>query len=152
MGACGCGDFNGGLRFPGPKGIVYVLEIYRGCADCDAPAGIKLTRHRDVPDQRVWFEDEESVVFRDFRGEIAQPSEEASWFHKAIVDPSLVIKAIADHFGDVKCVLDGDPEPMTIREMLKFERDEWREVIDAGIDATLEDTSLVCVDEKAARS
>lgn len=44
MGACGCGDFSGDLVFPAPDGDVYVLDVYPGCADCDAPAGVVLHR------------------------------------------------------------------------------------------------------------
>ncbi len=44
MGACGCGDFSGDLTFPAPDGDMYVLDLYHGCEDCDASAGVVLYR------------------------------------------------------------------------------------------------------------
>jgi hypothetical protein len=40
MGVCGCGDFNGDFKFPGPDGITYVLQVYPPCENCNTPAGV----------------------------------------------------------------------------------------------------------------
>ena len=42
MGACGCGDFQGDFKFPGPGNITYVLQVYPPCNYCETPAGIIL--------------------------------------------------------------------------------------------------------------
>lgn len=44
MGECGCGDFVGDFKFPGPGKDIYVLDVYPGCRDCDTPAGIVIYR------------------------------------------------------------------------------------------------------------
>jgi len=41
MGQCGCGDFNGTWRIPGPDGMWYVIGPYHGCNNgCSEPAGL----------------------------------------------------------------------------------------------------------------
>lgn len=61
MGACGCGDFRGDLRFPGPGGDVYVIDLYHGCDYCGTPAGIVL--HRFTPDEAVrWGVDQAETL------------------------------------------------------------------------------------------
>ena len=40
MGQCGCGDFQGDFKFKGPGDIVYVLQVYLSCDECDNPAGV----------------------------------------------------------------------------------------------------------------
>ena len=42
MGVCGCGDFYGDYKFPGPGDITYVLQIYPSCNICHRPAGVVL--------------------------------------------------------------------------------------------------------------
>lgn len=44
MGACGCADYNGQWRLAGPKGLVYVVEVYDGCEYCETPAGVRFYR------------------------------------------------------------------------------------------------------------
>ena len=50
MGECGCGNFYGDFKFPGPKGTTYSLSLYRPCRDCNTPAGIIITKHTDKDD------------------------------------------------------------------------------------------------------
>ncbi len=42
MGECGCGSFCPQFKFAGPRGITYVIELYPGCDNCSAPAGMML--------------------------------------------------------------------------------------------------------------
>lgn len=42
MGECVCCAFNAILKFRGPRGITYVLDIYPSCSYCDTPLGIIL--------------------------------------------------------------------------------------------------------------
>lgn len=39
---CGCSDFNGQWRIPGPDGKWYVIGLYHGCKDCSTPAGLSI--------------------------------------------------------------------------------------------------------------
>lgn len=38
--SCGCGDFNPSLKFKGPNGQVYALELFNGCEDCGTSVGV----------------------------------------------------------------------------------------------------------------
>jgi hypothetical protein len=40
MGSCGCGDYAGEFKLPGPDGSVYVIQRYAGCNYCMSPAGV----------------------------------------------------------------------------------------------------------------
>lgn len=40
MGQCGCSDFNPVGKIPGPNDDCYVLQIYPGCQQCNAAAGV----------------------------------------------------------------------------------------------------------------
>ena len=40
MGECGCTAYDAILRFKGPRGITYVLDIYPGCDECCSPVGV----------------------------------------------------------------------------------------------------------------
>lgn len=44
MGQCGCGDFYPQFTLPGPDGSVYALQLFNGCHDCRAPAGIVINK------------------------------------------------------------------------------------------------------------
>ena len=39
---CGCGTFNGRWKLKAPNKKWYVISIYGGCQNCDAPAGISI--------------------------------------------------------------------------------------------------------------
>jgi hypothetical protein len=47
MGECGCGDYNADLRFKGPDGITYVLQVYQSCSECCTPAGVLIYAFND---------------------------------------------------------------------------------------------------------
>ena len=53
MGQCGCGNYGGEFRLPGPGKDIYVIEFYGGCKDCDTPAGIVLYRMNEQ-EQAQW--------------------------------------------------------------------------------------------------
>lgn len=57
MGECGCTQFNAILKFKGPRGVTYVLDIYPSCSYCDAPLGIILYAF-DKEACRDWAVDE----------------------------------------------------------------------------------------------
>lgn len=44
MGQCGCGDFKPNFKLPGPNGSVYCIELFSGCHDCRAPAGVVIEK------------------------------------------------------------------------------------------------------------
>ena len=47
MGQCGCGDETPNVRFPGPEGVTYALEIYSSCHYCHTPAAVTVYRIAD---------------------------------------------------------------------------------------------------------
>lgn len=53
MGQCGCGDFSGDFRFKGPEGIIYVLQVYPPCEECDNPAGV-IIYSMNEEDCKAW--------------------------------------------------------------------------------------------------
>lgn len=44
MGQCGCGDFYPDFKLPGPDGILYAIQLYRGCHECHTPVGVIVSR------------------------------------------------------------------------------------------------------------
>lgn len=44
MGQCGCGDFYPEFTLPGPDGSLYAIELFSGCHDCHAPAGVHIAK------------------------------------------------------------------------------------------------------------
>lgn len=58
MGECGCGDYAGEYKFPGPEGVMYSVGIYPACPYCYLPRTVVVYRHKadddlflpDVPD------------------------------------------------------------------------------------------------------
>ncbi len=61
MGECGCAAYDGMFRFPGPRGITYVLEIYTSCRECDTPVSIRLYA-MNKENQRIWDVDSLPLV------------------------------------------------------------------------------------------
>ncbi len=57
MGACGCGDFRGDVKFKGPDGTWYILKLYPSCIYCDTPAGITLYKFSEE-EMKDWAADE----------------------------------------------------------------------------------------------
>lgn len=47
MGQCGCAEETPQVRFPGPEGFTYALEIYSSCHDCHTPAAVTVYRIAD---------------------------------------------------------------------------------------------------------
>jgi len=58
MGQCGCGDYRGGYKFKGPGNIIYVIEIYQPCMDCESPAGVTIHKF-GKEEQEFWDVDSE---------------------------------------------------------------------------------------------
>ena|ERR1041384_1566968 len=54
MGACGCGDYAGRWRIPGPDDSWYVIGLYHGCNNgCNTPLGLSIDLF-DAEDMRTW--------------------------------------------------------------------------------------------------
>ena len=128
---CGCGAFGGGFRFPGPDGIVYLLELYPGCGDCDTPAGVIIHRYQDTEEQREWFGDQPEMPFIDFQGNPPNALTGSSEFAQPIVNAGAVVKALAKSHGDM-LVRDGKEEYL-LGELIEADPDTWRDVIDAHV-------------------
>jgi hypothetical protein len=62
MGQCGCGDYNGTWRIPGPDGRWYVIGPYHGCNNgCNEPAGLFIDLF-DADDMALWDADKLPVI------------------------------------------------------------------------------------------
>ncbi len=135
MGSCGCGDFSGGLRFPGPDGVVYVLEVYLGCDGCHTPAGVVIHRHLPTAEQRFWFEHEPSMPFTDWRGRLPGEPEydpEYQSFHQPIFDPDKGIERLVKEMGSAKLA------PDEAYELVGHDlEDNGREALDEAIRDTV---------------
>lgn len=105
MGACGCGDYHGGLKFPGPRGVVYTIEIYPGCSDCDAPAGVTL--HRFVGKEDVeWHDHDEPVPFYNYTGNVTE--KESGTYSFPLLYPNAVRKQLYKLLEGASIKTDGD--------------------------------------------
>jgi len=49
MGECGCTASGLRYRLDGPPGVIYVLHIYPGCPECQAPPDVTIEKHKDDP-------------------------------------------------------------------------------------------------------
>lgn len=135
MGACGCGDYPGGKKFPGPKGVVYTLVVYPGCSDCDTPAGVVIHRWNATGEDRDWHEHDEPLEFRDYEGRVAK-SGTAEHF-QAIADVSAVIDAFTERFAAVRIIDEGEEKPEPLKDWVDIVRPEFVEVIGEAIDKTI---------------
>jgi hypothetical protein len=105
MGACGCSDYNGGLKFPGPDGVVYTIAVYPGCRDCDAPAGVIL--HRFVEERDIdWHEHDPPVPFRNYKGKVVEG--ETGEFAIPLLNPRVAREKLGELFAGAKILSDGD--------------------------------------------
>lgn len=108
MGQCGCGDYNGRWRIPGPDGKWYVLSVGGGCVDCSTPIGLAIDLYDDQ-DMQDWDAYELPVIggpdncffgapiidIDIFRKEIAKVLEEGG------VRPQREYETIADQCSDL---------------------------------------------------
>ncbi len=132
MGACGCGDYSGGLKFPGPDGTVYTLAIYYGCRDCENPAGVVIHRWCDDEDAD-WHSLDEPMKFRDYQGKETDGTGE---FALAVADPRLVLTKLVELMSGVM-VKDGDGESESFAEFIDVISDEAEgAVLDAFSETT----------------
>lgn len=53
MGQCGCGDFYGDFKLKAPDGNNYIIQIYKGCKECNMPAGI-IIYNFDKEEGKSW--------------------------------------------------------------------------------------------------
>jgi len=83
MGSCGCGDFVGDWRIPGPGKDVYVLEVYPGCQDCGTAAGVTLYQFTPA-EARTWGVEEIPGLPLDAGG-----------LALAVLDPKVLAKLMA---------------------------------------------------------
>lgn len=118
MGACGCIDNTEKLRFKGPKGITYVLEISQPCEDCEGPLGVIL-RQLD----REAVEDEGAdgypeVEFRDF-GECPEAA------FPILFPEKLIRRLVPTGRAIAEMALDSGLQPLTDDEIADAIRDEF---------------------------
>lgn len=80
MGECGCGDYAGEYKFPGPEGVMYSVGIYPECPYCQAPRSLVVYRHS--ADDDLFLPDVSPLPFQPYgqepdglEGEFAWPIE-----------------------------------------------------------------------------
>lgn len=128
MGACGCGDYHGGLKFLGPRGVVYTIEIYPGCSDCSAPAGITLHRFADKEDID-WHEHDEPVPFYNYEGKVTDKG--SATYSIPLLDPNAVRKQLHQLFTGATIATDGDE--FSFKDYVEDGcRDEFDEALTSG--------------------
>ena len=94
MGECGCGNYQPRWRLPGPGGIVYTIETYRGCDYCQTPSGVVIYRH-DAETAASWGDEGVDVLpFVPYSG---GPSGQ---FAITVFDHERMRREIAAHFAD----------------------------------------------------
>lgn len=106
---CGCVTRGQFIKFPGPGKQVYVMHIYPGCPDCEAPVGVTVTLHKNVKEAE-WI-----------HGQLDTPQyynvDNQKEFSIPVVDPLEVIKEVVDLVGDF--VDPESKEPFTVKEMIE---------------------------------
>lgn len=102
---CGC-DQGPDFYFPGPDGITYGLQLYRGCRDCDSAPGVALFK---IPAKSL-----EHFAPDDDRDEPKWVSvSQGDWEEVAVamVDRDLLTEAVkADEDADLLSLSDDDGE------------------------------------------
>lgn len=131
MGSCGCGDFAGKYRFPGPGDVVYVLETYPGCDYCDTPAGVVVHRFRDVDEERFWFESLPELPFRNHRGNPTADDDTCSEFFQPVIHPEKVMERMVKLGASFQVTDDGDQ--FQLSELIEADPYEWRECVVGAI-------------------
>ena len=128
MGACGCGDYHGGFKFPGPRGVVYTVAVYPGCSVCDAPAGVML--HRFVgKEDAMWHENDEPAPFYNYRGELAANGTGELFI--PLLAPDAVRKQLHKLFYGATIKTDGDE--FSFKDYVEYGcRDEFDDVLTSG--------------------
>ena len=98
---CGCGNLGKFFKLPAPKGW-YMLHVYPGCSECDAPAGVTVVEAKTRSTQ----EDHnlESVDEPDW-------VKTYSWreFSVALIDPNRMVAALIEQLGETWPGDSGDP-------------------------------------------
>ncbi len=88
---CGCGDFQGHMRFPGPRGVVYAIELKPACSNCGAPAGVLVHRFSAKLAKEWCVGDLPLAPFADDIDGYA--------FGIPVVEPQLLADALEDEMG-----------------------------------------------------
>lgn len=114
MGSCGCGDYSPSWRLPGPGGIVYTIEMKRGCPDCGTPHGIVIYQH-DAATARSWRDEDRPLLpIVPYDGDDASGA-----CALAVLDPGDLETVIREHLAGLEDPLDwpsDDPDSWA-REM-----------------------------------
>ena len=92
MGECGCGNTNIQLKFTGPDGVVYGIQIYPGCRECGSPAGVIIYRFdtKNDPDAAMWLEGAKDVQWNPYGTTLADGADLCI----PVLDPDKLKKAM----------------------------------------------------------
>lgn len=90
MGQCGCGDYRPNVKFPGPDGSTYTLEIHDSCRYCETPFGVVITRHPELTDEN------DDYLVRELPDVDFMKVDDAAAAHFALLDPNLLRKKLED--------------------------------------------------------
>lgn len=78
MGTCGCGDYAGDYKFPGPEGVMYSVGVQPSCHYCQVPRTLVVYRHKADDDFLPMVDDLpiQPYIAGEVEGEFAWPIEE----------------------------------------------------------------------------
>ena len=112
MGQCGCGDTTPDYQFPGPDGVIYAIQIYQSCHDCQSPAGVEIYRFDpNSEDTEDWVR---GVPELDFMGYPHDDTRDAQAFI-SVLDPEHMVAALVKVAEE-----DGDDRPQPSETAVRF--------------------------------
>jgi hypothetical protein len=101
MGACGCGDSNGLVRFRGPGRTWYGLEVYPGCRDCATDPALAVYTMAEGDDLGWDFWEDVPAAEFDRHGMWATP----------LIDLTKLVAAFEEWLGDTDLEEDDGYDP-----------------------------------------
>jgi len=108
VGECGCGNTRVDFVLPGPGNVVYGVQLYPSCTNCDTPAGVQIYRWdaaRD-PSAPSWYEDAAPAPWNPYDKDLGDGAD----ICVPVVTPEALLKSLAKWCKDNKAGVgdDGD--------------------------------------------
>lgn len=130
MGACGCSEGVGDVRFPGPDGSIYTARVYPGCRDCETPAGVDIQRFD--PSLGPMFEEAFELPEADFGDATGYGIIGLPVLHPAKLEEALRVAASgAAEEGEASAA-----------DLVDFVEDATEEAFRAAVQATADDSEI----------
>jgi len=104
---CGCGDFHPLFKFKGEKNIVYCLELYMPCDNCNTPVGIIISKHNKQNQEMFDIKNVPNMIFNKDNNEFALKIFSINVFKKVLleiissIDPITLNKYLPETIDDI---------------------------------------------------